>query len=290
MEGAQDILLTHLTASGLTVWVLNKMKDSQSPFFAWITAEKVVLIRFLSLLAAAGTAAGIHATWNSDTHTLTITDLTLAAVVLALWTWAKQYVLNEIVFQMTKQKSTPPASATPNTGIVGGLGVGGGLGTAKALGALLLAFAIIFSSGCTPHVASTAGVPSRTATPLEKALAYNAGLAEANKTLVQSVMQANASNFLTTDQTNRLLSVQSRVADFDRQLTPLLVDTATISRNASKIQLLLNEIKIAATGVQGDLGIKDATTAKSISTTVNQVFQMADLTLTALQTGGLLQQ
>jgi len=46
-------------------------------------------------------------------------------------------------------------------------------------------------SGCV-HVASKAGVPARSATPVEKALAYNAGLAESNKTIAQTVIDASS--------------------------------------------------------------------------------------------------
>jgi hypothetical protein len=144
-------------------------------------------------------------------------------------------------------------------------------------------------SGCV-HVASTAGVPGRNATPVEKALAYNAGLAEANKTIAGVVIDANTQTppLVATEYANKILTMQSRVADFDRQLTPLLVDASTVTANAAKISLLLDEIKAAAKGVQGDLGIKDAKTQAKVSAAIGQVYEFADLALNALVTAGLL--
>lgn len=146
------------------------------------------------------------------------------------------------------------------------------------------------AAGCAPHVASTAGVPARNATPIEKALAYNAGLAEANKTIAGAVVNANAQTppLITNEYANKILTMQSRVADFDRQLTPLLVDAATVQANSAKISQLLDEIKLAASSVQGDLGIKDTQTQQTITNAINQVYQFADLALSALIAGGLL--
>jgi hypothetical protein len=95
--------------------------------------------------------------------------------------------------------------------------------------------------GCAAHVATTNGAPPRAkATPLEQALAYNDSLAQANKSVAQGVV--NATNvtppLIPVPTANRILIAQSRIADFDRQLTPLLVDTATVisELNAAKIQ------------------------------------------------------
>lgn len=158
------------------------------------------------------------------------------------------------------------------------------------LGVFLTCTFAVWSGGCGPHVASKAGVPARNATPVEKALAYNAGLAEANKTIAQAVINANSQTppLLETEYANKLLVMQSRVADFDRQLTPLLVDASSVTSNSAKIGTLLDEIKRAASGVQGDLGIKDAKTQAKISTAINQVYEFADLALAALTTAGLL--
>jgi len=82
--------------------------------------------------------------------------------------------------------------------------------------------------------------------------------------------------------------LQSRVADLDRQLTPLLVDASTVQANSAKIQNLLTEIKAAAAGIQGDIGVSDVKTSTKINTAIGQVFASADLVLNSLVTAGLL--
>lgn len=158
------------------------------------------------------------------------------------------------------------------------------------LGVLLTCTLAACVGGCAPHVASTAGVPARNATPLEKALAYNDGLAQANKTLAQAVIDANnqVPPLISTEYANKILTMQSRVADFDRQLTPLLVDSATVGANSARISQLLDEIKAAASGVQSDVGIKNASTQQRVTNAIAQVYQFADRAIDALRAGGLL--
>ena len=151
--------------------------------------------------------------------------------------------------------------------------------------------ATVWFSGCA-HVATTAGVPARNATPLEKALAYNDSLAQANKAVAQTVINANGTTppLLTTDQANKILIAQSRIADFDRQLTPLLASAASVTANAAKIQLLLDEIKLAANPLiqSGDLGIKDPKTQQAVLAAFKDVYSFADLVVSMLQQAGLL--
>jgi hypothetical protein len=144
--------------------------------------------------------------------------------------------------------------------------------------------------GCAAHVATTNGAPPRAATPIEQALAYNDSLAQANKSVAQGVV--NATNvtppLIPVPTANRILIAQSRIADFDRQLTPLLQNAASVSASSAQIQSLLAEIKAAATPIAADLGIADAKTQQEISRDLGTVVSMSDLVLQALQRGGLL--
>jgi hypothetical protein len=158
----------------------------------------------------------------------------------------------------------------------------------------LASFVFLVSSfvvcGCAARVASTPGQPARAASPIEKALAYNASLAESNKAVAMGVINANNQTppLVPVDVANKILVAQSRIADFDRQLTPLLASAATVSGNSAHIALLLSEIKLAATGLGTDLGITDTKTQQAISQSIATVVSMADLVLTSLQKGGLL--
>jgi hypothetical protein len=156
----------------------------------------------------------------------------------------------------------------------------------------VLTAAALFSLGGCAHVATTAGVPARNATPLETALAYNDSLAQANKAVAEAVINANGTTppLLNEAQTNKILVAQSRIADFDRQLTPLLVSAGTVTANGARIQLLLDEIKMAANPLiqSGDLGIKDPKTQQEVLAAFKNVYSFADLVVSTLQQAGLL--
>jgi hypothetical protein len=157
--------------------------------------------------------------------------------------------------------------------------------------AKLTAMAVLLAcwsfAGCYPHVA---GAPSRKPTPLETVLAYNDSLAQANKSIAMGVINANGQNppLISVDAANTVLSMQSRVADFDRQLTPLLVNAATVSGNSAKIRLLLAEILAAAKDLPVDLGITDVKTKETISTAVGNITTLAGQILDLLTASGLL--
>jgi len=127
MAADANVVMTHLTSSGITVFALQWLKNSK--YFPWITDEKTRLLRILSGLAAAGTAVGISATWNGTNHELVIGGLTLTAVMAAVWAWAKQFVMNEMVWQATKNRNAngaapvaAPAAAVPAVAPAGKIG------------------------------------------------------------------------------------------------------------------------------------------------------------------------
>lgn len=103
MAADANVVMTHITTSALTVAAINWLKAS--PVFPWITKAKTNLLRLLSGLAAAGFAVGIHASWNSADHSLVITGLSYSAVGLAIWEFLKQFAMNEMIHQATKNKS-----------------------------------------------------------------------------------------------------------------------------------------------------------------------------------------
>lgn len=155
---------------------------------------------------------------------------------------------------------------------------------------ITLLTAAIACAGCI-HVATKAGQPPRNATPLEKALVYNDSLAQANRGIATAVINANQTvpPLIPMDAANRILTQQSRIADFDRQLTPLLQDSANLQANAAKIGQLLDEIKAAGNVIiKFDLGIKNAAKQKEVLDAFNNVYNLADAIVTALGTAGVL--
>jgi len=146
--------------------------------------------------------------------------------------------------------------------------------------------------GCAAKVPASGAVPGRSGTPIENALAYNASLAEANKTIAQAVIDASsgAAPMIPVDSANRILIMQSKVADADRNLTPLLSDVGNLQKNAARISSLLDDIRGAAGTLvsSGDLGIKDAATQKKIAAGISNVYNLADAIINTLVGGGLI--
>lgn len=172
----------------------------------------------------------------------------------------------------------------------------------------ILAAAILFS-GCAARVSNG----SRTGTPIENALAYNASLADANRSLAETAISLGKSGTVPQTTVTNITSVNFTVADADKQITGILnaiancqasSKAATSSQaalpaasaptpcvgNAAQMQTLVERITANAATLAGpDLGIKDATTQASVKTSVATLGQMANLILSTLQTAHLLE-
>lgn len=167
------------------------------------------------------------------------------------------------------------------------------ISTLFVIGAIGLALVI---TGCAAKVPANGAVPGRKGTPIENALAYNASLAEANKTIAQTVIDATNTGaagvapLIPVDAANKILIMQSKVADADRQLTPLLSDVGNLQKNATRIEQLLDDIKGAAGTLvsSGDLGIADAKTQTKIASGITNVYNLADVIINTLVQGGLI--
>ena len=161
----------------------------------------------------------------------------------------------------------------------------------RRFGTLLLCFATSLLL-CSCAVRTNSAGQKVKGTPQEQALAYNATIASANGTLAQTVINATATTppLLDVATANRILTAQSKVADADRQLTPLLADAANLSKNAATIQKLLGDIQEAAQPLVsgGDLGIKDAKTQAAVSTALQTIITGASQVLQTLTAAGLL--
>jgi hypothetical protein len=105
-----NIAMTHFTIGAVTVAALQWLKSS--PWFPWIQAGQTKLLRFISALAAAGTAVGIGYTWNAVDHSLTITGLTLTGIAFAFWAWLKQFAVQEFMYRATR-----PATQSANPSV-----------------------------------------------------------------------------------------------------------------------------------------------------------------------------
>jgi len=119
----ENIVMTHITAAGLAVGVINWLK--KSPYFPWITQEKTKVLRAFAFLTSALAAGGITYAWNPAARQLVLTIPTLSALLGFTVAWAKSFIVQEITYQATSNNGVasilkeilaavkPPATAQP---------------------------------------------------------------------------------------------------------------------------------------------------------------------------------
>lgn len=112
-----NIAITQLTSAGLSVAVINWIKNSA--YFPWIAKEQTNLLRVVAAVTSAVTAAGIHYTWSPESRQLVFTLPTLAGLWAFGVAWVKSFVVQEITYQATRKKNGNGAKAAagiPNPG------------------------------------------------------------------------------------------------------------------------------------------------------------------------------
>src|ERR1700719_534759 len=110
--------ISQIKVNGFTAWVIELLKKSQHPAFAWISKNTPWVTRFVGVGAASLTAIGIH--WTFTGSTLMITGLSLTAIVTTLYNVAQNYLFQHAWWKLAfggNGASSPPA---------GMLGFGGG--------------------------------------------------------------------------------------------------------------------------------------------------------------------
>ena len=101
-----------LTSALIAVWLIQKLKAV--PWVKWVGVDRARgnrIAALLTSLVSAATMAGIGHSWNTVTHTLTISNLTLGSLAYAAWLWLKQFALQEAAYQATANRA--PKGTTP---------------------------------------------------------------------------------------------------------------------------------------------------------------------------------
>ena len=91
----QTDLSATITASAVSVWIIQKLKDSK--WFTLLGPNTKYMNMVASAFSAFLAATGIHYSFAGDT--LTITGLSLAAILSGLWACSKSFVINELIYQ-----------------------------------------------------------------------------------------------------------------------------------------------------------------------------------------------
>lgn len=92
-----NVLLTQGISAGTVVWIIQELKKA-----GWcksLSMDSARVNRIVSAIAALLTASAIHWTWDSASHVLTISGLTLSAVAGFLWGAFQQFVGQEYLYQ-----------------------------------------------------------------------------------------------------------------------------------------------------------------------------------------------
>jgi hypothetical protein len=181
------------------------------------------------------------------------------------------------------------------------------------LASSFLLLASSFQSCASIH--SSGSQPGRAPTAMEQVMVWNANLADANLAIAKGVIGASEANEITVLTANAILTEQSRIADADRQLTPVLAkacsvvppsttastltgqvqpgscNPAMLSGDSATIQGFLNQI--AASGknlvATGTAGIKNKQRAKTVGDAITAIATLSGEMTSSLKSLGVLQ-
>lgn len=109
MNAQHDEIATHLTSGAVVVYAIQWLKAQG--WFPWLTDDTARLNRIVSAVAAAAVAFGVS--WTGDASTgWTIHVPALAMLISGFVEWAKQYVLQQLIYDAVVQKAGGRGAAT----------------------------------------------------------------------------------------------------------------------------------------------------------------------------------
>lgn len=100
-----NIVLTQFTVSTVIVFVLQALKKWK--YFPWLNEQSKRVTRVVAAIASAAAGVGIHAQWNHAAGVLTISGLSLTAVVSFLWIWLKSHAMQEGIYRLYQVTNVP---------------------------------------------------------------------------------------------------------------------------------------------------------------------------------------
>lgn len=106
-----NIAVTQFTAAGVAVWIIQKLKTS--PYFPVLQEKSATWIKRLASIATAiGVHTGVAAVWNQGTppsgyqYQLIINIPSVTVIMVTVWHWLGQYVMQEGWYQVAFNKVT----------------------------------------------------------------------------------------------------------------------------------------------------------------------------------------
>lgn len=113
-------LTAHLTSGAVAVYLIEWLKSKQ--WFPFLTADTKTLNRLISAVTAFVAAVGIGFNYDAGAGQLVITGLTWSTILIGGWEWAKQFVLQQVLYDSVVQKAGVPKTVNTGTSIVTGMG------------------------------------------------------------------------------------------------------------------------------------------------------------------------
>lgn len=106
-----NIVVTQFTAGAIAVWGIQQLKAA--PWFPFLKMEgQRWSKRIINIGSAIGAHTGIEHVWSPGIspgwHRLVIDIPPLAIIVVTLWHWLGQYVMQEYMYQLAYNKVAPP--------------------------------------------------------------------------------------------------------------------------------------------------------------------------------------
>lgn len=117
-----DTAMGHLVAQGqmaaMVVYVIQFMKNSDLPIFAWISEHTKNVNRLVSTVAAILVAGGITWTYDGEAGRLVLEGITQPNVMHALWAVASQLVMQQVGYDVVLKKPKAVVSISPPASVI----------------------------------------------------------------------------------------------------------------------------------------------------------------------------
>lgn len=149
---------------------------------------------------------------------------------------------------------------------------------------------IMFMQGGCAKKPNAQGTTSQ-ASPYEQVMAWNAAMAQANHSVEQGVIIVQQSNLLSVEETNRVLTVQAKVAILDKQATLILEKGPTSAKlQSTQLRDLLSQIRDSAATLVADpaLGTTNSARTMNLKASIDALYYLADLIFNTLHTEGII--
>ena len=128
-------------------------------------------------------------------------------------------------------------------------------------------------------------------TPYEQVMVWNDALAQTNNSIAKGIIQVSP-QFVPADKAAVVLRAQSKIAQFDEQLTVILKQGQAAAKiNAATVKSLVDQLKASVTSLvnSGAIGVKNPKTQQTFDADIQAINNFIDNIISGLATAGVIQ-